>query len=559
MSLHPKPLPAIPTDTFELARKLLPLDNTYLQIGDKLSQFVADQDFVDLYHREGKPALSPALLSVVLLFQAMEGLSDRKAASAVVTRIDWKYALHLPLDYSGFNYSVLSEFRDRLLEKGASGRVFDQLLNQLQALGLLKGSTLQRSDSLAVLTKLRQLNRLELLVETLRLALEAVARVVPHWLSSLLPQSGYERYTQAAYQHRLVPFEGEQAQKETKKLVEQTGQDGVWFLQQLNQEDTPPQLVQLEQIKTLAQVWEQHFEVVQGQAQLRQKLLVAGAQRLETPHDPEVRYSEKRGQAWIGYKVHVTETALEGQPQLITDIRTTLATGADSEQVEPIQKALIQRKLQPKQHLVDAGYVKGRTIAHSEQRNIALVGPIREDNSAQARCPDGITLERFELDYTSKVAICPAGQHSQGWNEGTARGEVTYRIWFDRKICGECSLYRQCVTGKGRRENEGQPVGRTLKVGLYHPQVRTRRQAQHTEGFKQLYRRRAGIEASLSEMVRSHGLRVARYVGLAKVGLEHLMKGAATNLKRAARWLAGERPCAQRKAKRGLQGLQSKS
>src|SRR5689334_7180103 len=128
MCLKPKPLQPIPGHTFQLVDGLLPATNLYRQVGDKLVDFVSDLDFADLYPAEGQPALSPALLALVTVLQMVEWLSDRQAAAMVVTRLDWKYALHLPLDYSGFNYSVLSEFRDRLVTHQASCRVFDKLL-----------------------------------------------------------------------------------------------------------------------------------------------------------------------------------------------------------------------------------------------------------------------------------------------------------------------------------------------------------------------------------------------------------------------------------------------
>ena len=140
-----------------------------------------DEDFADLYPAEGQPGLSPVDLAFVTAFQYMEDIADRAAAEAVRMRLDWKYALHLPLEYAGFNFSVLSEYRARLVSHQAEGRVFEALLKDLEGLGLLKRRGRQRTDSLAVLTRVRELTRLELVVETLRVALQALLAVDPEW------------------------------------------------------------------------------------------------------------------------------------------------------------------------------------------------------------------------------------------------------------------------------------------------------------------------------------------------------------------------------------------
>lgn len=179
MSFKPKPPRSMPKELAELGPKLLAPSNPYRMVGERLYEQYDEADFADWYCAEGKPALSPVLLGFVTVFQYMESLSDREAADAVRVRLDWKYALHLSLDYPGFNFSVLSEFRERVIAHQAEARMFDRLLEQLLGLGLIKQRGRQRTDSLAVLTKVRDLNRLELVCETLRLALRALLEVEP--------------------------------------------------------------------------------------------------------------------------------------------------------------------------------------------------------------------------------------------------------------------------------------------------------------------------------------------------------------------------------------------
>jgi transposase len=174
MSFKPKSPRGMPKELAELGAKLLASSSPYRMVGERLYEQYDEADFVEWYCAEGKPAVSPVLLGFVTTFQYMEGLSDRGSAEAVRVRVDWKYALHLPLDYPGFNCSGLSEFRDRVLAHDAEARLFDRLGEQLRGRGLIKQRGRQRTDSLAVLTKVRDLNRLERACETLRLALQAL-------------------------------------------------------------------------------------------------------------------------------------------------------------------------------------------------------------------------------------------------------------------------------------------------------------------------------------------------------------------------------------------------
>ena len=131
-----------------------------------------DEDFATLFARDGQPALSPVRLALVLILQFMEGLSDRQAAEAVRSRIDWKYLLCLELSDPGFGYSVLSEFRDRLISGSVEDLVLTKLLAHFRQQGFLKGRGQQRTDATHVLGAIRTLNRLEFVGETMRHAFE---------------------------------------------------------------------------------------------------------------------------------------------------------------------------------------------------------------------------------------------------------------------------------------------------------------------------------------------------------------------------------------------------
>src|SRR5215216_365182 len=181
MSLHARKPDPIPEETARVARAAFPDGNLYLRMREALDVIYADEDFADLFPKRGQPAEAPWRLALVTIFQFAEHLSDRAAADAVRGRIDWKYALSLELSDPGFDHTVLSEFRARLLEGGAGRLLLDLLLRRCRELALLKAGGRQRTDSTHVLAAVRALNRLELVRETMRHALDALAEVAPGW------------------------------------------------------------------------------------------------------------------------------------------------------------------------------------------------------------------------------------------------------------------------------------------------------------------------------------------------------------------------------------------
>jgi len=170
MSLHPEKIGSIPEETARIAKACFPKGNRYMRLRDTLGTIFEDHEFADLFPRRGQPAEAPWRLALVCLVQYMEELTDRQAADAVRSRMDSKYLLGLELTDPGFDFSVLSEFRTRLIEHQAEHRLFTLLVDKLSEQGYLKKRGSQRTDSTHVLAAVHRYHRVELLPETLRAA-----------------------------------------------------------------------------------------------------------------------------------------------------------------------------------------------------------------------------------------------------------------------------------------------------------------------------------------------------------------------------------------------------
>src|SRR5918999_841034 len=201
--LRPMPIEPVPPETARVARAAFPKGHKYLWLADELDALFTDDAFLALFPIHGQPAQPPWQLALVTILQFAEGLSDRQAANAVRSRIDWKYVLRLELTDPGFDASVLSEFRTRLITGAAESLLFDTLLTWCRDHQLVKARGRQRTDSTHILAAVRALNRIEVVGETLRHALNTLAAVAPEWLRAVSPPDWRDRYTPRGEDERL--------------------------------------------------------------------------------------------------------------------------------------------------------------------------------------------------------------------------------------------------------------------------------------------------------------------------------------------------------------------
>jgi len=552
MSLRPQPIGPIPEQTARVAHAAFPKGHPYLTLRDHLGTIFQDADFAALFPAWGYPGLPPWRLALVTIMQFREHLADRQAAEAVRARIDWKYLLGLELSDPGFDFSVLSEFRDRLLAGGAEDLLLDTLLERGRALGWLPTRGQQRTDSTHVLAAIRVLNRVELVAETLRAALNAVATVAPTWLQGIAPLAWYERYGKRIEQMRLPQ---EPAPREA--YVQTVGEDGYALLDALEGADVPAGLRELPRIATLRQTWHHHYErltiqttsaghPVASRVRFKTKQeLPQAAEEIQSPYDPDARYRHKRETSWVGYMVHVSETCEPTAPHLLTHVHTTTAAVHEAMCTADIHQALVDKELAPGEHWVDAAYIDAELLVRSQaDHGITLRGPARPNPTWQTKVAGAYTVADFRIDWAHQQVQCPQGKTSASWTERTDHtGAACIQVRFSQHDCGACQARPLCT--------QATQAARSLKLQLQaqFEALHATRAWYASEDGQQRYKRRAGIEGTLSQGVRSFGLRCARYRGLAKTHLQHVAIAAAMNIDRIVAWL-DERPRARTRTSR---------
>jgi transposase len=533
MCLRPEPVGEIPAETVRVARAAFPKGTVVTRLRDEFSVLYRDEDFRRSYPSRGQPGLAPWRLALVTVFQFLEHLSDRQAADAVRARIGWKYALGLDLTDPGFHFSVLAEFRARLVAGRAEHLLLDAMLERFKARGLVRARGKQRTDSTHVLAAVHDLHLLELVAETLRAALDDLAAAAPGWLAGIARPAWFERYVRRVEDYRLP-----KSREQREALALEIGADGFLLLDALDAPDAPEAARAVPVVGTLRDVWRVHYARDGGGRRPRWR---AGAElppvgeRLQSPYDPEAHHSAKRGLEWSGYKVHVTEACDEDAAHLITHVKTCAAMQPDMASTADIHARLAAKGLAPAEHFVASAYVDaGLLVGSRRDHGISLEGPVRGVASWQARAGQGYEQRHFAIDWERERVTCPRGKASVTWRVRPDEvGAPRVQAVFSRTDCGACAVRALCTPAKDARRSV-----------YFHPRpeheaLSAARARMHDPAWQRRYRVRAGIEGTLSQGVRAFGMRRSRYIGLAKTGFQQVCIAVGMNVLRVVHWLDG--------------------
>jgi transposase len=531
--LRPQPLPPVPEETARVAKAALSAAHPYLRLADELGALFSDEGFADLFPTHGQPGLAPWRLALVTMLQFAEGLSDRQAMQQLRSRIDWKYVVRLELTHPGFDASVLSEFRTRLLAGKAEQRLLDTLLAWCRERQLLKAGGRQRTDSTHVLAAVRALNRLEVVAETMRHALDSLAVAAPSWLRTHAESAWAARYARRADEERLPE---KAAARDALALA--IGADGVALLRAIAAPEAPDWLRAVPAVETLRRVWVQNYAQDEAGLHWRSAEDIPPAARfISSPYDPDAHYATKRTMQWVGYKVHLTESCDDDLPPLVVHVETTHAPVADGDVTPTIHAALQERQLLPAEHVVDTGYLDAALLVSSRaDYQVELVGPTRGDYHWQARERTGFAVEHFQIDWDHQHATCPEGHRSISWTPAVdRRTNHVIKIKFSGRDCGHCPSQAHCT-----RSNKKYPRRTiTIRAREEFEALLAARQRVHTGEYKATYAKRAGCEGTLSRGVRRCHLRRTRYVGQERTHLGHVLIATGINFLRLGEWFAG--------------------
>lgn len=462
-----------------------------------------DAAFGGLYQSGGRQPVSPRLLCGVMILQYMHRVSDRVAADNTVMRRDWRIALGLEPGYQAFHPTVLCYFRRRLLEHDRERAIFDTVWQRVQDLGLVRQHTKVRVDATHLIADVAVLSRGDMLREALRVVVCNLGMARPKVWRRLDFLSLRERYGTECWLG---------GSRDTEGTLCDLARDGQRLLRLCGPYDVKGRAV-------LERMLAENF-VFAGDEPTARPPAELPPDHLVTPHEPDVEVGKEGAKLWNGDKVHVVETTVAGEPGFISDVVVTGPRVPDNILLPEVAQRVAFNTPAVDTVLADSGYAAAGNTAAAAELGLDLVSRPRVNNSRGF-----FPATDFDLDLARQVARCPQGHESLPW-----RRDARLRIKFPRGACRACPRRAECTN------SPTEP--RTLTLSPHYEQLVADRARAGTAEHRKLYRQRAGIEATMSELVHRCGLRRSRYRGRRKRALHALLAATALNVRRLLRRLA---------------------
>jgi hypothetical protein len=469
----------------------------------------------------GRPSKDLSVALGALILQQLHDLTDQQTTEAVALNIAWHYALDIRHESDAYLCErTLRNYRSKILELGLDAVLFRTLTDKLiSAVGV--DASKQRLDSTAVRSAIRGLTRLGILVEATSKFLRELKRTLPEQYAAVDPE----------VLRKYVDRQGggcfaDTRPSESKRRMPEAAQDVYALVEQFR----PTEAATLKSFQLLEQIFHEQCEI-RGDSDSPVAVRPprqSDCDGIVSPADPDARYNKHRG---VGYLVQIMETFAEddspeddappAKPDLITHVAVGKLTMHDQDALEPALDDADRRDLKPNELLADSHYGSTECLAKGRKRHVEIVSPAM---TAKGKRQGKLTLEDFELDDQGRVVRCPTG-HAPA---ETSVADVRIQVLFDSAVCQACPRRNDCpAAAVGRNESRWQYT---------HDRVTQRaRRLQDASGeFRDRYRWRAGVEATMSRFKHQMGMIRLRVRGMAKVTYAAMLRALGLNIFRVA-------------------------
>lgn len=473
--------------------------------GDRL---ITDEDFAELFSATGRPSVSPALLSKVLLLMYHENVSDREAQERAQYDLRWKVALRLSINEAGFDYTALCRFRARLLINKQQKLVFERFLRLAKEAGIVKDGSLQIIDSSHILGAGAVQDTYMLIKTAIQKLLKVRKKNQPH-KSDLVFQLDYSQKGKPD-----IDWDNEDVRQQVlQRLVEDSHMvlAAVTSMDHTKEEQLAAEL--------LATITEQDIDISpEGTVTLRHGV---AKDRVISAEDTEMRHGHKTSRGkFNGYKGQIM---MDEASEIITNVEVTPGNQADG---EVLNEMLTGTTVKPGMIIGDTAYGTLSARESAEDHKVVPVAPLPMGSADPS---DPFSKYQFHIDWETMTCTCPFEQSTTKTYKDQKTGIVKAFV-FDKAQCSRCPFRSQCF-GKGKR--------RTV---FMHPQEQKRRdimEQTNTPEFKGLYRNRSKIERKVAHVM-NRGMRKSRYIGREKTLTQLAYKAAGVNLKRIFQCIKGD-------------------
>jgi hypothetical protein len=493
----------------------------------------SEDHFSILYGTTGRPNFSVARMLGLCLLQELYNLSDQQALDAFGFDIRWRYALDASDEDGYLSRRSLVEFRRRLAAKDPDMKIVRTIFDKISKTAIKQlgiSTSNQRVDSTHIVSNICTRGRLDLFAKTMDLFIKSLNQKRFSQIPKHI-QNWHQREPDGWFGLGQV-----QRKQNLKKLATYLDKLIVIFKNDQQVTTTEPYQLLVRLFKEQCQITNESGPdaVKSNDPQIKVKKKTKG-QTLQSPHDPEASYGHKGK----GYSAHITETCNNpGKNEIITDYEVHGAARSDMGKAPDIVDRLEAAGLKPEKLFADGGYPSVPSALKVNKRNVEFMTPVN-----RGRIPDEVIgRDQFEFNPDGLVVKCPRGHRPldhRMLSHNNQKGRCLHAI-FDGDICRKCSILDNCPVRAPNHRARGCKAEDT--VGNFRLEItaelRLRDQMysnQQTTEWKQQYRIRSGIEATMSELKRRHGMGKLRVRRAAKVCFAVACKVIACNIKRWAK------------------------
>ncbi len=451
-----------------------------------------------------------AMLGIVLL-QQMEDLTDEEAVCQFAFNIMWHYALNVtdPSDVSSYvSPRTLWGMRDLVGQLGLEQSIFENVTDALKRLFDLDPSR-QRLDSVHIFSNMAHLGRIRIFVKTIRKFLVNLKRHHADLYQDIGEvASRYEEKNDG--QFAVKP-------SEASRTLQQVGNDCFLLVERFRDQET---VASMASYKLLVRLFHEQCVLEKTDDDATQVVVKpnkdVSSASLQNPSDPDAGYCGHKGK---GYQVQVMETYSpdKSQPDLITHVKVEAAHESDANALLPAIEEATKRGLAPTELLADSLYGSDDNLEKARELGVKVVSP------AMGSAPDGLSLTEFTFSEDDDIIACPQGQKPQRIKTGKKGGKTVH---FDKAICDSCPRQSDCPAKRVKRSV-------TLRYDAKLLRLARRRAEEKAEAFREVYRFRAGAEATMSDLDRVTGIKHLRVRGMPQVRLAAVLKATGLNILRA--------------------------
>jgi len=458
----------------------------------------------------GRPTKELYTVIGVLILQQAFDLTDQETVEQLSFNTQRHYALNIydPSDESAYiSPKTLWNIRDLVACNHLDGVIFQVItVNLCDVFGV--GTVKQRLDSVHIRSNMQKLGRIRIFSETIHDFLINLKRNYPSDFAATDDEIINRYLTEKALGcfSRVKP-------SESPKTLE-TVSNGLYRL--VIQFENNPDICRMNTYKLLCRVLNEQCDVTENKPVPKAPKDIP-SDSLQNPSDPDATYSGHKGQ---GYQVQIMETYSENKdntvPNLITYVDVEPAHNSDAHALIPAIESLKERDMMPDEALADTLYGSDENIEKAEATGVEIISPVTGGNKKGS-------LQAFNLSEGGNIISCPQGHQPVK----TRKRKGRYGAAFNSGDCMNCPMKDSCPAKQGKKFHYINYTDKDIRISK-------RREYEQTPEFKDRYRYRSGVEATMSQYDRRTGVKHLRVRGLKAVRYCAVLKAVATNIFRAA-------------------------